>query len=524
MKVFAEGHSFEIPGVGRSLGDALRTAGLLLDMRCGGYGTCGRCDVILTKGLFKGFEGEFIVSAPMKRPACATNALEESCELSVPSEALARANPECLELFASKLLPKSPALRKGLAIATDVGTTTVAVALIDLERGVILATESAYNAQLRYGDNVIARIAFAFENPKKARLLQKAVLAETACPLMKDVCLKAGRSPSEVSLASFSGNTVMLHLLFGLPADSLGHMPFTPHTLRYPKASAKALGLPIAPKAEVIAAPSASGFIGGDLVSGVLTDRLAENGRPALLLDLGTNCETCLFSNGKLTACASAAGPAFEGAGIECGRRAAPGAIDKLMISPDLNFNLSTIGGLQPDGLCGSAMIDFLAEGRSAGILNEFGRLDMPLLARHGRAMKAYDGISACRIDTAGKVFLSERDIEQLLKAKAAIAAGLKTLCQEMNCPVESLGRIVLAGGFAQYINLESAIAAGMLPNFPLERYEKIGNSSLAGAATLALCPSSVDAFNAMASSIETFVLNEAPSFEDNYIDALYLN
>jgi uncharacterized 2Fe-2S/4Fe-4S cluster protein (DUF4445 family) len=316
----------------------------------------------------------------------------------------------------------------------------------------------------------------------------------------------------------------MSHLLFAFPTDSMGSMPFTPHTCVYPKVMAASLGMALPEDVELLTAPSVSGFIGGDSVSGAETARLALAGEPCALLDLGTNCETLVFDGSKIMACASAAGPAFEGAGIACGQRAAKGAIDRLRIGEGLDFKFSTIGGATASGLCGSAMLDFLAEARRVGLLNEFGRFDAAALSARGRATKVFDeGFMACRLDEEGKLFVSEKDVEQLLKAKAAIASGLKTLCEEIGRPLESLSRIFLAGGFAQYLDVKAAIAIGMLPPLTEERYVKIGNSSLAGAMTLLLDPSAADRFGRTASSIGTIVLNTAPSFEDNYIDALCL-
>ena len=523
MRAILDGRTHEINAEGLSIGDALRSAGLMIDMRCGGHGVCEKCEVVLRKGIFIVEGKEISVSSPQKALACTSFTLGAGHEIEIPKSSLTDALPQCLEMFQSWLLPSSFPPRKGYAAAIDVGTTTVAVGVVDLQTGRILATDSMYNAQLRFGDNVIARIAYATDKPEHLKNLQRALVEETLNTLLKQACAEAGVQEKDILFACASGNTVMTHLLFGLNTDSMGHMPFMPDTLDYPETSAEKLGLKIAPSAKVMASPSVSGFIGGDTVSGVIATNMQKATSACALLDLGTNCETAIFADGKITACASAAGPAFEGAGIECGQRASAGAIDKIKIEADCQFKLSVIGGIEPKGLCGSAMLDFLAEGRRQGILNEFGRFDMELLGKHGRALCVDGNIKACRIDDAGKVYLSERDVEQLLKAKSAIFAGLKTICDELKRPPESLDKIYLAGGFAQYLDVANAIAIGMLPDLPHNRYVKAGNSSLAGAVRLVLDPLALKDFRNCAATMSVVVLNAVPSFEDNYIDALAL-
>ncbi len=523
MRVKAEGQVHEIDPKGRSIGDALRSAGLMIDMRCGGHGVCGKCEVVLLKGRFKVKGKARNVSEPLTALACTSFALDAEAEIELPKSSVADEKPQCLEMFQKWLLPQTHAKRKGYGIAIDAGTTTVAVAVVDLATGAVLASDSMFNAQLRFGDTPIARIAHASGNPAQLQQRQKAAVEETATPLRAQACAEAGITPAHISLATVSGNTVMSHLFFGLPPDGMGQLPFAPFTLDYAETPAASLGLTLAPSATAISAPSVSGFIGGDTVSGVIACALGQSQGSFALLDLGTNCETVLSLDGRLTACASAAGPAFEGAGIECGQRASAGAIDKIKIGEGLSFNLSVIGGGKPEGLCGSAMLDFLAEGRKNGLLNEFGRFDMELLRKSGRALTVDGGINACRIDDGGKVHLSERDIEQLLKAKSAIAAGLKTICDELQTKPGEIGNIYLAGGFAQYLDIGNAIAIGMLPDIPREHYVKAGNSSLAGAVRLALDPKAQKEFKKAASSMKTLVLNAVPAFEDNYIDALML-
>jgi len=274
--------------------------------------------------------------------------------------------------------------------------------------------------------------------------------------------------------------------------------------------------LALKPDIPVFAVPAIAAYVGGDLTAGILETRLGSSKGVELLVDMGTNCEIILSSSDKMYCTAAAAGPAFEGAGIQCGCRATSGAIDHI----DPVWNCSVIGDAPPKGLCGSAMIDFLAEARSQNLLNEFGRLDLDLLKSSGR-YQAIGSIHAFRI--AAELLLSEADIEQLLKAKSAVYAGILSLLEHCGKSLADVKKIHLAGGFAQYLNLDNAIKIGLLPALPNGKYLIAGNTSLAGAARLALEPRRLDEFIAIIDKPEDVHLNRISSFESNYIDALLL-
>ena len=255
--------------------------------------------------------------------------------------------------------------------------------------------------------------------------------------------------------------------------------------------------------------PSISAYVGGDLTAGLYETELQPG---EALVDIGTNCEIILrTASGEHVCTAAAAGPAFEGAGIACGRRAVPGAIDHIL--PGWKF--TTIGNEQPNGLCGSAMLDFMAVGNQEGWLSSFGRLEKDEIADRIRDI---DGITAAEI--APNVTLTEKDLEQLLKAKAAVFAGIQSLLESQNMSFSDLKKLHLAGGFAKYMDLKSAVAIGMLPDVP---FNIVGNTSLAGASRLAAAPSMMDEFIRLSDQPREIPLNDIPSFEDNYIDALML-
>ncbi|MFA7230811.1 MAG: ASKHA domain-containing protein [Victivallaceae bacterium] len=523
MLIKIDHESFVLNATGRNIGSVLHDAGIPIDMRCSGKGICGKCEIILEYGKFE-VDGSAVTikDKPLKAKACLTLAVDEDAVISIPKKSLASAKLQCAEAFHLQRFDLKPE-RPGIAAAVDVGTTTVAVALIDTADGALIGTASDYNKQFKYGDNVISRIVFSTEIPGNLQILQRAVIDHTINPLLKRLCAKNNLKPEDIQQVSIAGNTVMEHIFFGLSPESIGVIPFEPLTNIYPVTTAGELGLLTAKNALVKAVPSASGYIGGDITAGVLTSEIIGQSGVSVLVDIGTNCETILVREHRVYSCASAAGPAFEGAGVSCGCRAADGAIEHIAMNGEFEFKLSIIGAVAPTGLCGSAMIDFVAESARTGLINQFGRYDVDLLKSLGRFVQLENNIIGCRISDDGNVFVSEKDLEQILKAKAAVFAGLQTLCQAEKCSFDDINRIYLAGGFAKYIEVKHAVGIGMLPAVPLERYIKIGNSSLAGAVLNAIDSGATEKFLQITGQIENVVLNTVPEFEFNYIDALLL-
>jgi len=527
MLIKLENHktvSIKAENGGKSLAHLLRDAGMPLDLRCSEKGTCGKCEVVLESGSFRIEKTpiDVLPGHPIVAKACRSAALKDDCVIMVPSKAMAAGGIQSSHQYKVKALAINSSVR-GLSAAIDIGTTTVAVSLVDSERGKIIGSASNYNRQIHYGDNVISRIAFADESKENLRTMQQCIIADTINPLIRDICEKAGICEKEIKQVSVAGNTVMTHLFFGISPASIGVMPFEPAVKVFPAVKASTLGIAANPDAPVIAVPAASGYIGGDVVAGVEVSGIQNNSGISVLLDIGTNCETVLFDGKKLFSCASAAGPAFEGAGIGCGCRAAAGAIERIAFDSSLDFKISVIGNVPPTGICGSAMIDFIAEARTCGLLNEMGRFDLPMLEIAGRLMKLHGGINACRISSGPDVYISEKDLEQILKAKSAVYAGLQTLCGTQGYKFGDITRLYLAGGFAQYINVDNAVKIGMLPAIKPDNLDVIGNSSLAGAVLNAIDLDAAPRMLKISRSIQDIVLNTVPEFEYNYIDALML-
>ena len=469
------------------------------NLRCGGRGICSSCRVTLLQGVFNvaGKTVDVRLGMPLQANACQTTLLSDTGLIDIPESAvLAHGGNIANEWQAAPL----PANGRPVA-AVDLGTTTVVA--VRIENGLVVRTASAFNLQGQYGDNVISRITHS-GSPEGLAQLQKAA-AKTI-----DSLFAQWPDNADIQELGLAGNTTMTCLLWGIDCTSIGVSPFTPPLRVFPVKTASELGISaLPPDTPVHAMPSISAYVGGDLTAGLHETELQPG---EALVDIGTNCEIILrTASGEHVCTAAAAGPAFEGAGIACGRRAVPGAIDHILPG----WKYTTIGNDSPNGLCGSAMLDFMAVGNQEGWLSSFGRLEKDEISDRIREI---DGITAAEI--APNVTLTEKDLEQLLKAKAAVFAGIQSLLESQNMSFSDLKKLHLAGGFAKYMDLKSAVAIGMLPDVP---FNIVGNTSLAGASRLAAAPSMMDEFIRLSDLPREIPLNDIPSFEDNYIDALML-
>jgi len=417
------------------------------------------------------------------------------------------------------------------AIAVDIGTTTVVCALLDVRDGRLLACASRYNQQTRKADDVASRISYC-RGPEEVEWMRRLIVEETLNPLLHEVCESSGLAPANIVRVAAAGNTVMMHLLLGLSPANIGMIPFTPVVRRPPPFPARAVGLDVGAGALLDLVPAISGYVGGDITADVYAARLLASEGPSLLVDIGTNGEMALWRNGRLRVAATAAGPAFEGAGVRYGCRAAAGAIERFRWREDLTADYKVIGPRAPNGLCGSGLIDFLAESFRVGLLNEMGRFDVDRLRAAGRYLAApgpRGPVHACVVVTEeesgikGPIYITEADVAELLKAKAAVFAGIRTLLEIDGGRAEDLRELVLAGGFAPHIAPEQAVRIGLLPALPLERIRVIGNGALAGAVLFLLDEDAEQGFLHITEQAETVELNLVPQFASYYADALLL-
>ncbi|MBI3160143.1 MAG: DUF4445 domain-containing protein [Chloroflexi bacterium] len=369
-------------------------------------------------------------------------------------------------------------------ITVDIGTTTVTVWLVDLLTGDVKAQASEYNQQIRRGEDIIARIIYASKNDGGHELRQ--LVLQTINGLVDTVCQRARTRPEHVVKAAVSGNTTMLHLLLGIPPASIRLTPFVPVVNQPPPLTAAEIGLEIHPRATVDCLPGVASYVGADITAGTLSSGLEHAETTSLFIDVGTNGEIVLGSREWLIACACSAGPAFEGAGVRDGMRATKGAIEEVWISSEtLEPTCRVIGGGKPRGLCGSGLISLIAELFLNGLLDKAGNVNVGI--EHPRLQMGEHGAEYVLVwaeDTVHgeNIVLNHVDVDNLLRAKAAIYAGFSVLAESVGMPLEEAQQVLVGGSFGQYINVEKAIEIGLFPDVAWEKFKFLGNTSVQGA------------------------------------------
>jgi len=366
-------------------------------------------------------------------------------------------------------------------LAFDIGTTKLAAYLVDLENGETVAKLGATNPQISYGEDVISRIAYAnLGNSEKNKM--QTVLIDALNRLVEQLCQIAGIHSEQIVDAVAVGNTAMHHFFANLPTRQLGEAPYVAAVRESLLLPAHSLGLMISPGALIYLPPNITGFVGADHIAADLASGIAGEGGNTLLVDVGTNTEISLKTRHGLLCCSCASGPAFEGAHIEAGMRAAPGAIERVFFN-DGEWYYSTIDGQPPVGICGSGILDAVAEMRQAGIIDERGVLQTGdgrvVINRNG---KAFLLVPADTEKGLAAIQVTRKDINEIQLAKAAIRAGIEILLKEAGITADEIQRFIVAGAFGSYLHLPSAIAIGMFPNIPIERFSQVGNAAGAGA------------------------------------------
>jgi len=523
------------PGDARlPLTELLARRGHPLNTRCGSRGLCGGCGIGLRAGtLRRTADGATVSPAAGDQLRSCQLRLPESGDITVtvPARSLLKHVPAVVAEFKINVPwahdPIDPAARYGAAV--DVGTTTVALLLTDLASGKVLAEASAFNAQIRFGEDVLTRIQLSSQGPDAVRQLQHAVAAETIQTLLAEACAETGLAPRDVGVMTVAANTTMQHLLAGVDPTSLGVHPFTPVFLEHRTYAPAALGLDFGgAEAKVHLLPGPAAYVGADLAAGLVATGMLYDEGPVLLVDVGTNGEILAKVGDRLVGCATAAGPAFEGAGLSSGTRGVKGAIERIRLErAPFKAELGVIGGgLRPIGICGSAYVDFLWEGRRSGIVQSNGRFAADFVAAAGPLVSADEYGRRLQLTAhglSGPVWVSEVDVARLLQAKAAIAAGINTLLGLLGVAAADVKTLYLAGGFGLHLSLDHAIGCGLLPGFTPAQIQVVGNTSLGGA-FLALNDRSLLAeMQEACARMEPVELNLQPGFEDAYIDQLML-
>jgi uncharacterized 2Fe-2S/4Fe-4S cluster protein (DUF4445 family) len=399
------------------------------------------------------------------------------------------------------------------AIAFDLGTTTVVATLLDLETGQPRAVQSILNSQQPFGADVISRISAIMMDDGALDTLQ-AHAHQTLQQLTEEVCTEAGVDPAEVYEVVVAGNMTMIQIALGIDPEPLSMAPFTVVARRMPPATAADFGVRVHPRAPAVMFPALGAYVGPDIVAGILATGITLDRRVRLFIDVGTNSEIVLGSSAKTLATAAPAGPAFEAAQIRCGMRAADGAIEGVKIV-DGEVELTVIGDVAPVGLCGSGLVDAVAELVGAGILDNSGRFVLGTSERLGKIGE--ENVFYLSDD----VFLSQRDVRELQFAKASIATGWTILCKDLGVEPTEISQVLLGGSFGSYLSAASAVKIGLVPKLPLVRIVSAGNVAGEGAKIAALSVTERAAANAILEEVEYVELSGRTDFNDLFIDEL---
>ena len=577
----------EVP-VGSTILEAATSAGVQLQSICGGKGTCGKCKVNIVqpdesaegwvlacqqtvdadlvvmvheqknilnrKVMFQ--DTVSVLVAPSIRKYLVTVPQPSVEDQNSDWERLVSALPEkdipfsrsvaitlprdlrkenfCVTavLDGNRLLAVEPGdtLERSFGLAIDIGTTTVVVYLVDLTKGRIIDHRAATNPQQSFGADVIARITHAAKGPDKLAQLQEKVLAALNT-LIERLCRDNGIDQREIYQAVVVGNTTMSHLFLGIDPTYLAPAPFVPVYRKEVEVEARELALDILSTGKVVVLPNVAGYVGSDTVGVMVStgaDRLAGIN---LLIDIGTNGELILAGKGRILTCSTAAGPAFEGAEIKYGMRAEEGAIEGVRITNDVE--LTVIGGGKVRGICGSGLIDAVAEMLEAGVLDSSGRIvnsvekvaKLPPLVRERcrKNDRCSEFVLVWSKDSAlgEDIVLTQKDIREMQLAKGAIAAGVYILAQKLGIVPVDINQVMLAGAFGNYIKKESAVRIGLLPALPLEQIATIGNAAGEGAKMALLSVQERERAQDLALCTEHIELSNQKNFQEEFVKAL---
>ncbi|MGB9587699.1 MAG: ASKHA domain-containing protein [Armatimonadota bacterium] len=415
-------------------------------------------------------------------------------------------------------------------VAVDIGTTTLAAYLIDLRTGEQVSVAASTNPQTRYGDDVISRISYTTQDSFALDRLRN-VLVDGIQKLITMLADDVNITLEQIYEVCLVGNTCMTHLLLGVNPESLAQSPYVPVISQSLYVNASEIGLKLNESALAYVLPCIAGYVGADTVGVLLATGLYDSDRPILAVDIGTNGEIVLGSKERILACSTAAGPAFEGAHIKHGMRAAPGAIDSVRLEGD-TVRFTTVGGGKAVGVCGSGLLDAIVCLIQAGIIDGSGRIVAPsevptefasLAGKIREGQKGNEFILASPDDSpADRVIeLTQRDVREVQLAKGAIAAGIQTLMRKMNIGSGDLEAVLLAGAFGNYVRKESAIAVGMIPRVPLERVRPVGNAAGEGAKLALISKDMREHAEQLAQYVEYVELTIDPEFQERFAEAL---
>jgi uncharacterized 2Fe-2S/4Fe-4S cluster protein (DUF4445 family) len=513
---------------GTKIIEAAALAGIVINTPCGGTGTCGKCRIKIKSPICKPAEAD-------KKIFNADELMENfrlACQYAVFEDTVVEVPKESLLSGIEKIVIESDVLQtivpderprvsgKCFGVAVDIGTTTLASSLVNLAGAAEIAVTGCINPQISFGDDVISRIKHAASAQNGLAELQKTVVGQINA-MIDNICEQGGVDREDIYEITIAGNTTMEHLVCGINPAELGQLPFEPVYRGANIVNASELEIEINPKGIVYIFPIVGGFIGGDISAGMLAMDILNQPQPSLLIDIGTNGEIVLVKDNKITAASTAAGPAFEGARISCGMRAAAGAVEKVEFDDDCIY--SVLGNTKPAGICGSGLIDITAELLNAGIIDSTGKINLsakvpPKIAQ--RLVIDADGQPGFNVAKAVKI--TQKDIRQIQLAVGAIRAGINIILKNAALNANELKKVFVAGGFGSFIRRKNAQRIGLLP--PQISHEKIsfvGNTSLAGAKIALLSIKARQKAQELAKQARHIELSAQSDFQNEFASAM---
>jgi uncharacterized 2Fe-2S/4Fe-4S cluster protein (DUF4445 family) len=425
-----------------------------------------------------------------------------------------------LGLRGSEVVSVLPPKRDLLGLAIDVGTTKIAAYVINLATGDTLAMSGAMNPQISYGEDVISRIAYANNHEGGRKVLQTKVVEEIN-RMVRELCAEIEASEDQIVEAVVVGNTAMHHLFVGLPVRQLGSSPYVPSVAGWMEVPASRIGLSIAPGAYVYLPPNIAGYVGADHVAMLLATEIWLSDRTAIAVDIGTNTEISLAAGGRLLCCSCASGPAFEGAHIHDGMRAAPGAIERVQIR-DGEVRVHTIEDQPAVGICGSGILDVMAEMIEADVMDPRGRLQ----SSHSLVRKSEKNVEFLLLpkESTGHnqdIVVTQKDVGEIQLSKGAIRTGIEILLDEASITHDAIEEFVIAGAFGSYLDVRSALRIGMFPTLPVERFRQVGNAAGTGARQLLISSERRKMTDEIKGKVEYLELTTHPEFTKKFMNAM---
>ena len=416
--------------------------------------------------------------------------------------------------------------RRNNGLACDVGTTTIVIRLIDLDTAAVIDSISGYNGQIQCGSDIISRIIYS-QKPGRLSDLKDRVLS-TINRLISDLRERNNTAADDITSAVFAGNTTMTHLLLGIDPANIREAPYTPVMNNVPAMSGLELGIEINPDAVILCSPGAGSYLGGDITAGILALKAAENLQGInLFLDIGTNGEMVILGDDWMAGCACSAGPAFEGVGISCGMRAAAGAIDFVKIDIESNkIDYNVIGEMPAQGICGSGLLELTAGLFTTGIIGKDGKFtgsaftDRIEIVDNRKRLLISEGDGR---PGRKEVFITEHDIANIIRAKAAIFSACTLLLKKLGLSIADIEHIYVAGGFGKKLNVESAVQIGFFPDIPRSKFTYLGNTSLTGAGLSLISADHRAMLKEITKSMTYIDLSSEPGYMNEYTAALFL-